>query len=346
MAYNFRLPVLTDLTIEQQAVLNEPNAIAVSGGPGTGKSVVSLWRHIQNYGMNRRKSLLLTYTVSLERYLKSSAVSENPSAGLNVNRTYFWTIHKATDVYDEIIIDEAQDVNHHKYEQIRDLSPMVSYSADDNQIMYPDQATTEAQLQSLFNNSLYILHANYRNSKQIVRFVKSLFPNTIISDGNFNANKPQLICSDGINDNQTQIIKDVINTFQSDVHNIAVLVPLESHVRYWHGVLQNSGYICSMYVNTEEELNAIENIHITTYKSCKGLEFDTVIIPFFNRFKDFIDGALDVVTENDYYVVLTRSKRNLILIDHQPTINGDCSIPFMQNQINNKIVDVEKKYLI
>ena len=56
MAFYFRLPVITSLTIEQQAVLNEPGPIAVSGGPGTGKSVVSLWRHIRNHDTKKRKS--------------------------------------------------------------------------------------------------------------------------------------------------------------------------------------------------------------------------------------------------------------------------------------------------
>ncbi|MCK0179688.1 DUF2075 domain-containing protein [Flavobacteriaceae bacterium S0862] len=344
MAYYFRLPVLTDLTIEQQAVLNEPNAIAVSGGPGTGKSVVSLWRHIQNHGMGRRHSLLLTYTVSLESYLASSASSENPTAGINVNRTYWWTTNEATEEYDEIIIDEAQDVSRYRYEQIHGLTSMVSYTADDNQILYPSRATTEAQLQELFNNPRFTLHANYRNTNEVVRFVRSLFPQTIISNGQSSGPKPQLICSDGINDNQTQIIKDVIDTFQSNTHNIAVLVPLENHVHHWHHELQNSGYTCSMYVNTEEEMNTIENIHVTTYKSCKGLEFDTVIIPNFNKYQDFINN-LYVVTEKDYYVVFTRTRRNLILIDHRPTVNGNSSIPFIQNQITNGIVEVDKNYL-
>ena len=344
MPYYFRLPVLTDLTIEQQAVLNEPNAIAVSGGPGTGKSVVSLWRHIQNHGMGRRHSLLLTYTVSLESYLASSAGSENAAAGSNVNRTYWWTTNEASGEYDEIIIDEAQDVSRYRYEQIHGLTSMVSYTADDNQILYPNRATTEAQLQELFDNPRFTLHANYRNTNEVVRFVRSLFPQTIISDGQSSGPKPQLICSDGINDNQTQIIKDVIDTFQSNTHNIAVLVPLENHVRYWHSELQNSGYTCSMYVNTEEEMNTIENIHVTTYKSCKGLEFDTVIIPNFNKYQDFING-LNVVTEKDYYVVFTRTRRNLILIDHSPTVNGTSSIPFIQNQIENRIVEVNKDYI-
>lgn len=345
MAYYFRLPVLTDLTIEQQAILNEPDAIAVSGGPGTGKSIVSLWRHIQNHGMGRRHSLLLTYTVSLGSYLASSASSENPKAGLNVNRTYWWTTNEATKEYDEIIIDEAQDVNRFRYEQIKALTAMVSYTADDNQILYPNSATTEVQLQRLFlNNVRLTLYANYRNTNEVVRFVRSLFPQTIISNGQSNGPKPQLICSDGINNNQTQIIKDVIDTFQSTTHNIAVLVPLKSHVRYWHSELLNSGYTCSMYVNDEEEINTIENIHVTTYKSCKGLEFDTVIIPNFNKYKYFVNN-LDVVTEKDYYVVFTRTRRNLILIDNRPSVNGNSSIPFIQNQIKNGIVEVDKSYL-
>ena len=46
--YYFNLPQITDLTTVQQVALDEPNPIAISGGPGTGKSVVSLWRHISN----------------------------------------------------------------------------------------------------------------------------------------------------------------------------------------------------------------------------------------------------------------------------------------------------------
>lgn len=62
--YYFSLPTLPALTVSQQAALDESNQVAISGGPGTGKSVVSLWRHIRNYQSNPpKKSLLLTYTI-------------------------------------------------------------------------------------------------------------------------------------------------------------------------------------------------------------------------------------------------------------------------------------------
>lgn len=64
MPYYFNLPALTELTLNQRSALNEQSAIALQGGPGTGKSVVSLYRHITNH-QSHRSSLLLTYTTTL-----------------------------------------------------------------------------------------------------------------------------------------------------------------------------------------------------------------------------------------------------------------------------------------
>lgn len=345
MAYYFRLPVITDLTIEQQAVLGETGAIAVTGGPGTGKSVVALWRHIQNYGMQRRKSLLLTYTKSLESYLSSSATSENLNAGANVDRTLWWTTTEAKSGYSEIIIDEAQDVNTNIYEKIKRLTSLVSYSADDNQILYPKSSTSEKKLFQLFNsNKAYTLRENYRNTKQIVKFVKSMFPNSLISDGKMDGPVPKLICAGNIGGVQAKVIKDVLDTFYSTTHNIAILFPLKNHVDFWFTELTTSGYKCSKYTNNEEEVGVIENIHVTTFKSSKGLEFDTVIIPNFHQYKTFID-AFEVVEENDFYVVFTRARRNLILIDNGVKLSSVTNVPFLQLQIERGIISVDNSYL-
>lgn len=343
MAYFFILPVITDLTIEQQAVLGEPDAIAVTGGPGTGKSVVALWRHIQNHGMQRRKSLLLTYTKSLESYLSSSATSENAFAGENINRTLWWTTKHAKTGYLEIIIDEAQDVNASIYERLKKLTPLVSYSADNNQILYPKNSTTELQLNQIFNkNKTFTLRENYRNTKQIVKFVKSMFPNSLISDGKIDGPIPRLVCAGGIASLQTKIIKEAIDTFKSSTHNISILFPVVNHVDFWYKELTSLGYKCSKYVNSDEDVGIIENIHITTFKSSKGLEFDTVIIPNFHQYETFIN-SFDVVEENDFYVVFTRARRNLILIDNGVKLEKD--LPFLKLQIERGIISVDNSYL-
>ena len=140
MAYYFNLPIITQLTTDQQAAVDETESLALSGGPGTGKSVVCLWRHIRNYATNSKKSLLLTYTKTLEHYLKQSALSQNQESGNNINRTFWWLSHNAKN-YDEIIIDEGQDVSIEKYNRIKTYSNNISYGADDAQSLYEEGCT-------------------------------------------------------------------------------------------------------------------------------------------------------------------------------------------------------------
>lgn len=110
MACHFNLPPIDKLMIDQQAVLNETKAIAVSGGPGTGKTVISLWRHIRNINLHRKKSLLLTYTKTLERYLVETTKAIDEYASREISRTLWWVTNAAVEQYDEIVIDEAQDI--------------------------------------------------------------------------------------------------------------------------------------------------------------------------------------------------------------------------------------------
>lgn len=321
MAYFFKLPAITDLTIAQQAALNEPYAIAISGGPGTGKSVVSLWRHIRNYGTGSKRSLLLTYTKTLETYLAASARSINSNAGNTINRTYWWTTHHLQR-YDEIIVDEAQDVESERYTMIQNYAGVVSYGADDQQIVYRNKATTQQQLEAIFPfNKSYVLDENFRNSYEIMHFVKALFPNKIIPQSTLNnllqegrrGNKPILLVSNNNIAKQNKAIIDVINQFKSTTHNIAILVPLQNHVNTYATIIRSAGIQCSKFSTYDDRLVKIDNVHITTFKSSKGTEFDTVIIPDFENMLSNI-AQLNVIEENDYYVAITRAKRNLYLI--------------------------------
>ena len=321
MAYFFKLPQITELTIGQQSALNDPNPIAISGGPGTGKSVVSLWRHIRNYGLGSKKSLLLTYTKTLQTYLASSAKSESENAGNAVDRTYDWT-KKRTKNYDEIIIDEAQDVEISYYQTISNFSNSISYGADDNQIVFEEIATKQSELATIFpNNRNYLLDENFRNSYEIMIFVKALFPKILIPQNTISdllqkerrGNKPILLVSNNDTSKQNKAIIDVVNQLKSETHNIAILVPLVAHVEVYFNLIRASGIHCSKYTNKDAELTTIENVHITTFKSSKGTEFDTVIIPDFQNMQTNIY-RLRVITENDYYVAFTRARRNLYLI--------------------------------
>ncbi|MBS1685366.1 MAG: DUF2075 domain-containing protein [Bacteroidetes bacterium] len=324
MPYFFRLPDYTELTTGQQAALNEPNAIAISGGPGTGKSVVSLWRHIRNYGIGSKNSLLLTYSKTLTVYLASSAMEESPRAASATSSILSWISSGDIKTYDEIIIDEAQDMSSKQYEVVKSHTAVVSYGADDQQIVYPETASTQNELIAIFpGNRNYLLDENFRNSYEIMRFVKALFPNKVIPYHTINNLrqtrktdiKPILYITRNNDDKQKRVIIDLIHQFHSDSHNIAILVPRRRDVENFHRMISGEGIKCTKYCNGDT-ITTIENIHITTFKSSKGTEFDTVIIP---DFEDMPRNIAELYTckENDYYVALTRTKRNLFLISER-----------------------------
>ena len=45
---DFKFPNQNELTDEQQRILNEKNQVAIFGRAGTGKTIISIYRHIKN----------------------------------------------------------------------------------------------------------------------------------------------------------------------------------------------------------------------------------------------------------------------------------------------------------
>ena len=209
------------MTISQQAALDDSEQIALSGGPGTGKSVVSLWRHISNYISNPvKRSLLLTYTTTLKEYLKACCRSQNEEAAEMVATSIKSKSEIHTYKFAEVIIDEAQDLDEEYYHGI--LSK-VSYGADDSQILYPDHCCYQAQLISIFpDNVEHVLSKNFRSTQRIMKFAKITFPNAVIPreiiDGlasNVGEFPVFMVsngsCYDRTNDKQNNAILEIIN---------------------------------------------------------------------------------------------------------------------------------------
>jgi superfamily I DNA/RNA helicase len=337
MAYYFNLPLITELTPDQQRAVDETNPLGLSGGPGTGKSVVSLWRHIRNHSTGLKNSLLLTYTKTLEHYLKASANTQNVNAGNNIDRIFWWITHNATE-YDEIIIDEAQDIDKVRFESFFNYSSNISYGADQRQSIYLDSNGLNELLDwfnddSRFKNNAKIsLNRNFRNSKEILLFTRSVFPDFMIPQNTINGSnvsglKPILKLNLGWEiDRQVDAIVDIIKDFQSDTHNIAILVPFQKMVDTYYDAIRiklDNNITLTKFKADDDVFTGLSGVHITPFKSSKGTEFDTVIIPEFDRY-DWIIKKMDNINENDYYVAFTRTKTNLFLLcrDNYPNI-GD-----------------------
>ncbi|MCD8408533.1 hypothetical protein LNI98_11925 [Tenacibaculum dicentrarchi] len=321
MAYYFNLPIITQLTEDQQAAVDETESLALSGGPGTGKSVVCLWRHIRNYATNSKRSLLLTYTKTLEHYLKQSALSQDQESSNNIDRTFWWLSHNTTN-YDEIIIDEGQDVSIDKYNRLKTFSEEISYGADDAQSLYEEGCTPTELLNIFPDNEEFTLHKNFRNSKEILLFTRSIFPNILIPQNAIdNATqtdlKPIVKITGWDEEKELKQIMSIINDFSGDTHNIGILVAGIGKVDFYYDLIKeqlDDNIKCTKYHSNMTDFNGMSGVHITTFKSSKGTEFDTVIIPYFDSFDYITTRENTKITEKDYYVAFTRTKTNLFLI--------------------------------
>jgi superfamily I DNA/RNA helicase len=355
--YYFNFPSITSLTLPQQAALNEPNPIALSGGPGTGKSFVSLWRHISNHQRKSPiKSQLLTFTTSLAYYLKANSATQNEAAAINVDSTLNWCKHAEN--RDEIIVDEAQDMPLNFYEDdkpLRRYSARISYGADDKQILQQgamntdgsfnfNVCTPERELQRVFRNRRFVLDRNFRNTKSILSFAKTVFSEAPIPQDEINScrevgEKPLLHITNGNLQKQNQTIIDIVRQLNTDEYNIGILTPLANHSRsemnavYYYNLIKDS-FDCSFYDHTLHEktggLSSMKNIHITPFKSAKGLEFDTVIIPCFDAYLQ----TFRVISWRDFFVGITRAKSNLFLFASSDiTINNPLLNSVLDKQI-------------
>jgi superfamily I DNA/RNA helicase len=350
MAYFFTLPPINDLNTKQQNAIHFPLTIALKGGPGTGKSVVTLYRHIRNIDM-KKYGHLVTYHIPLCRYLQIAAVTHKKTRQENSpflnNITTTGSILKQLEGISnnyEIIFDEAQDLDKSKYEPFKKFK--VSYAIDSEQstnIHKDFLKKLEANLKSWFSiNKEIVLDKNYRNTKQVIDLVRSIFPHKVIPHEIVNSGpKPELLYTSALN--QITAIINLVQQKKGPKHNIAILYPTGIQVENMFTLLHDNApdLIVSKYHSGIKYLKQIENIHITTFKSCKGLEFDTVIIPDFEK-SVIKNGKLE--NENEIYVALTRTKTNLFLIDNRSKDDAAQPLSFLTTAINNNTIKISNDY--
>ena len=275
-------------------------------------------------------------------------------AANNVDSSINWKSRNAGNRA-EIIHDEAQDLPKAFNESLLQYSNKVSYGADDQQLNRGNAknadgsynlniCSPEAVLRIIHPlNSLHTLSRNYRNSKRILQFAKAILtrasiPYEIINSCSTVGEYPRLIISRNqlqINQSIIQIVSQFAN---NETINIGILVPLENQnyfagetatARYYYNLLNNSNIECSIYTQEYHGNLDIKNIHVTTFKSAKGLEFDVVIIPDFHL---VTENRLTIVDWKDFYVGITRTKSNLFLLSRNDFIH----IP---HEGPNKLID-------
>ena len=341
--FQFWLP--TNLTRIQQRAVDSQEPIFLSGVPGTGKTVVSIKR-LQNAAALKKKAIIFTYGKLLKKTIEEKLGNDTSMPVDNIHnwmwkaqgsgqRRYFeemttdqnivntTTLLKSNGLkYDEILVDEGQDLSLNTYKILKEITPSLSISADNaQQINNREEATDEENILNLFPElKRFEMDEIFRSAYELYRFAIQFVPNNArandtnllerLKQKNSGADKPYLFLEKDLN-SIYKSVKDIIDENPTD--NIGILFEKVVHVNEFTAYLSKD-YEVSPYHNQEVIPSELKNIIITTFKSSKGIEFDIVIIPYFP------ERAQNIPEE--YYVGATRAKNqvHILSINEMPQI--------------------------
>ena len=188
--FQFWLP--TKLKGVQEQAVDSREPIFLTGVPGTGKTVVSIFRL-----KNSRNSILFTYGKLLRKTIedkvndKSKVVENIHNWNWNTTNKYLERnlenenlentikLFKSKDIhYNQILVDEGQDLLPNSYKLFKEITDSLSVSADEaQQVMNKDEASGEDDILSILPNlNKFELHRIYRSTYEMYDFARQFVP--------------------------------------------------------------------------------------------------------------------------------------------------------------------------
>lgn len=294
----------------------------VEGCAGSGKSVLALIKaqHIQKeYGNNYK---IIVYTKALCEYMSSG----KEALGLNNDFYYHWKWKNKQNCppADYIIVDEIQDFTREEIQEFIDAARKGFYFFGDTaqsiyeglkQTLRVDEIKFEfPQLRSRVKD--FNLYRNYRLPIPVARLAHQVgIDLDTFEESTYKSRENVLPRIIHYNSHKEQIkaIHRIINN--RNMTDVAILLPNNNLVREIYDQLQSFGGDYEVKYNDREH-NSIEDLNfkstnpkIMTYHSAKGLQFETVFLPYIECFDDRYRKAL--------YVAITRTYRNLYIMHSQ-----------------------------
>ena len=399
--FKFFLPAITALNDDQQLAYDPRTSMLITGGPGSGKTVVTIYRFLRMV-LEKKDIMLFTYNRALIYSIKGTLKErseelfgdfdqEQVDNVVNNQLSTFYQWHYSRIKYydpqeeaeetkenfesyaaeqgkfDELFFDEGQDLPRTVYQNAFILSEVVSIGADRAQNYRGHYSTDELEdviLEALKSqdptSDRQYLQLNYRNTKEIFEFAKEFMKSDprvlrMKTDKLKSGNQPDI----RLNLNQSQQLDTLLEIIQANANsNIGILAHSIDEITIIKTHLEQNGYSCAMnaalersysyyyYGMNKNDENAMQvrlsSPFITTFESCKGLEFDVVVLPFFERAdiatKTFNRDGRPKATPSHYYVAITRAKTDFFVLCNQkpevmafytpPAPDEDDDLPF------------------
>jgi len=102
---------------------------------------------------------------------------------------------------------------------------------------------------------------------------------------------------------------------ENPTYTIGVICSSVAKVKEVGKIMTENKIEFTMYHNGVKDSEEIKEIIVTTYHSCKGLEFDLVIMPYVETFQTETEAQI-----KQLYVGMTRAKEKLFLLTSVDTL--------------------------
>jgi DNA helicase-2/ATP-dependent DNA helicase PcrA len=252
--------------------------------------------------------------------------------------------------FPRLVIDEGQDMPPQFYQILVNLGYENFFVvADQNQQIEPDKNSTRQEIQDVLGidvNDVIELTYNYRNSYAIARLAREFYtgdpaspPPKLPSASISPSKRPMLV--DYTPEAFHRIINRILKIADNDPTKLIGIITPNNFVRerYYEGLkssdvqLDNPRPEISTFKSGDKHSMAFSEsgIMVINAQSCKGLEFDTVILADIN--KQLCHSRNQDVVKRLYYVMVARAIDQVIMLREKGQHCAVDSILPMNNDI-------------
>ena len=291
------------------------NSMIVSGCAGSGKSVIAMYK-AQQIQENGGDVILIAFTKSLNKYMSQG--NDNIIGG---KFYYHWQWENAGKPQaDYIIVDEIQDFSKSEIQDfVKASRKCFFFFGDSAQSIYSNKKSTMTieELSKMLNVKVSKLNSNYRLSKPVAKITQPYVgvDANPYADGIYQSKETSLPHFASFSDDDSQI-DAIISTIQKNNYkNVGILVPNNDLIitamqkfvdrKFVFELKYNAGYNDPRNIDTLNFRTSVPKL--MTYHSAKGLQFETVFLPFF-------EGTNNTDARKALYVAMTRTYRFLYVL--------------------------------
>ncbi len=301
---------------------NDNKSMIVAGCAGSGKSVIAMHKAEQLHKAGK-DVILIAYTRSLSRFMSNGS----GDSSFKFYHYHYWKHKLGMMKADYIIVDEIQDFTKEEIqgfiEAARKHFLFFGDTAQSIYRQYGKQTLTIAEIAELTGLTVLLLYNNYRLPRPIAKITQN-YVGVNVQPYKEKVYKSEVLDLPHIvhfesEEKQLGALMDLVK--DNTGRNIGILLPSNPDVIRVSKEFQDNNIECEFkFNNGDKDYDYVDNLNfysvlpkIMTYHSAKGLQFDIVVLPFYN-------GARDDDSRKALYVAMTRTMKSLYIMYSTPSL--------------------------